>query len=148
MQLKVNHLTILARALLPNADNISTVQDRLHKLLGSLDDDETAFDEPPVTLRQIRKAAIAANTHQQAWFANDDIIPHKFSVGDLGYIPKGRGSDEKNWGEFVLLRNVLEQGSVNLETKDIVEGSQGGWQYGVRKWDDLASFELPGGIFG
>ena len=81
-------------------------------------------------------------------FANDDIIPHKFSVGDLGYLPKGANLDEKNWKEFAVLCNVFEQGRVKLETKDVVEGKQGGWQHGVRAWEDLPSYELPGGLFG
>ena len=148
MQQKVNHLTILARALLPSADNITTVQDRLHKLLGSLDEDDEMFDRPPMTLRQIRKAAIAANTHQQAWFANDGVTPHKLSVGDLGYIPKGSVAGEKNWDEFVVLCNVLDQGLARLETTTVTEGQQGSWQGGFHKWDELVSYELPGGIHG
>ncbi|KAI0744733.1 hypothetical protein C8Q76DRAFT_10245 [Earliella scabrosa] len=148
MQQKVNHLTILARALLPSADNITTVQDRLHKLLGSLDEDDEMFDRPPMTLRQIRKAAIAANTHQQAWFANDGVTPHKLSVGDLGYISKGSVAGEKNWDEFVVLCNVLDQGLARLETTTVTEGQQGSWQGGFHKWDELASYELPGGTHG
>ncbi|KAI0742707.1 hypothetical protein C8Q80DRAFT_1221158 [Daedaleopsis nitida] len=150
VQRKVNHLTILARALLPSADNISNVQERLHKFLGSIDedDDEEPAEVPLMSLRQIRKAAFAANVHQQSWFENENIKPHKYSVGDLGYIPKRKGTDEKDWGEFVVLCNVLQEGLASLEVTPITEGKQGGWQNGTHRWDDMNPYELPGDIYG
>ena len=152
MQRKLNHLTVLARALLPSSDNIEVVQQRLHKLIGSADggdDEECQFGEVPLmSLRQIRKAAIAADAHQQAWYENNGITPHKFSVGDLGYLPKRDGSEEKDWANFVVLCNVLEDGLASLETTRVKEGQQGGWQGGFHKWDTLTPFELPGGVDG
>ena len=152
MQLKVNHLTMLARALLPSSDDIIVVQGRLHKLLGSCEDEEdedfTFDDGPPKTLREIRKAAIAANTHQQAWFENTGIAPHQFSVGDLGYLPKTNVEGEKDWANFVVLCNVFDEGLASLETQTAAEGKQGGWQGGVHNWEDLPTYELPGDIHG
>lgn len=150
VQRKVNHLTILARALLPSGDNIATVQERLHKFLSSIDedDDEEPAEVPLMSLRQIRKAAFAANVHQQSWFENENIKPHKFRVGDLGYLPKREGTGEKNWDEFVVLCNVLQEGIASLEITSTTEGKQGGWQNGVHRWDDMDPYELPGDIFG
>ncbi|KAI1790577.1 hypothetical protein LXA43DRAFT_890846 [Ganoderma leucocontextum] len=151
MQRKINHLTILARAILPSADDISTVHERLHKLLGTIDsefeEEEEPHELPPMSLRQIRQAAISINVHQASWFENNGIVPHKFSVGDLGYIRRTEDG-ENDWSKFVLIGNVLTEGLANLEVSSVTEGKQGGWQDRVHRWDTLAAFELPGGVHG
>ena len=160
-QRKVHHLTMIARASLPGSDDVALVQQRLHKLLDSLDDegddDEEDLDSalilsdkdaPLSSLRQIRKAAMAAGAHQQTWFANDGIAPHRFAVGDIGYLPKTSSNGEKGWEDFVVLCNLFDEGLANMETKHEVNGKQGGWQGGPHRWDDLPAFELPGGIHG
>ncbi|RDX41179.1 hypothetical protein OH76DRAFT_1489711 [Lentinus brumalis] len=149
MQRKVNHLTILARALLPSSEDITSVQGRLQKLLGSLDDEGGLSEIPLMTLRQIRKAAIAADAHQQAWFENTGIPPHRFRVGDLGYLPKRDETEGKDWTKFVVLCNVLEEGLAKLDVSNARTGSKSSWQPGgshVR--EDLAPYELPGGLHG
>lgn len=152
MQRKVNHLTILARAILPSADDISTVHDRLHRLLGTIDSEfedgeEEPLELPPMSLRQIRQAAISINVHQASWFENNGIVPHKFTVGDIGYIPKAKG-EENDWSKFVLIGNVLTEGLAKLEVSNVTEGKQGGWQDRIHRWETLTPFELPGGIHG
>ncbi|PIL25894.1 hypothetical protein GSI_11647 [Ganoderma sinense ZZ0214-1] len=151
MQRKINHLTVLARAILPSTDDISTVHERLHKLLGTidgdLDEEEEPLELPPMSLRQIRQAAISINVHQASWFESSGIAPHKFSVGDIGYIPKDE--DEKSdWSKFVLIGNVLTEGLAKLEVSSTTNGKQSGWRDRIHQSADLASFELPGGIHG
>ncbi len=151
MQRKLNHLTILARAILPSADEISTVHERLHKLLGTIDsergEEEEPLELPPMSLRQIRQAAISIDVHQASWSEDNGIIPHRFSVGDLGYIPESENGGN-GWSNFVLIGNVLTEGLVNLEVSSAAEGKQGGWQDRVYRWDTLMPFELPGGVHG
>ncbi|KAI0717740.1 hypothetical protein C8T65DRAFT_571587 [Cerioporus squamosus] len=148
MQRKVNHLTILARALLPSSANITTAQERLQKVLGSLDDDDGFSEMPLMTLRQIRKAAIAMDAHQQAWFEGSGVPPHQFRVGDLGYLPKGAETDGKNWKDFVVLCNVLDEGLAKLDLSDAREGSKSSWLDGHFQREDLPPYELPGGLYG
>ncbi|RPD77045.1 hypothetical protein L226DRAFT_483343 [Lentinus tigrinus ALCF2SS1-7] len=148
LQRKVNHLTILARALLPNSDDIKTVKERLQKLLGSVDDEEGFSETPLMTLRQIRKAAFAANVHQQAWFENQGIPPHKFRVGDLGYLPKDTTTEGKDWTNFVVLCNILEEGLAKLDVSDATVGHKGSWQDGFHEREDITPYELPGGLHG
>ncbi|KAI0651288.1 hypothetical protein C8Q79DRAFT_1004593 [Trametes meyenii] len=143
-QRKVNHLAVLARALLPGSDDIEVVTDRLQTVLHSIEDGEDEEAEPAqMTLRQIRKAAFAANTHQQAW-RQKTVPPHKFSVGDLGYMPKG--SDD--WSDFVTLCNVLEDGEASFVASGNVTGMQGSWVNSAYERQDLAPYDLPGEIKG
>lgn len=97
----------------------------------------------PLTLRQIRKAAFAADAHQQAWFRNN-IPLHKFEVGDLGYIPKGG----EGWTDFIVCCNVLEDGLVKFETTSVATGHRGLWVNQTYERQPLSSFELPGQVHG
>ena len=150
MQRKVNQLTILARAILPSLDNLSNVRERLHKLLGTIDEEyeeEEPLELPPMSLRQVRRAAVSMNAHEATWYENNGIAPHKFSVGDVGYIPKDDGK-EMDWSKFIVIGNVLTEGMAKLEVRSTAEAHQGGWQDRVHRWDNLTSFELPGGVHG
>ncbi|KAI0668853.1 hypothetical protein C8Q78DRAFT_212859 [Trametes maxima] len=142
-QRKVNHLAVLARALLPGSDNIDVVTKRLHAVLRSVDDEDEEAEPTQMTLRQIRKAAFAANTHQQAW-RQKTVPPHKFSIGDLGYMPQG--SDD--WGDFVTLCNVLEEGEASFEASSHATGMQGSWVNRTYERQDLAPYDLPGEVKG
>ena len=101
-----------------------------------------------MTLRQIRKAAFAADAHQQAWSANRGIPPHKFRVGDLGYLPKGTDADGKDWGNFVVLCNILEEGLAKLDMSDATDGSKGSWLNGHHVQENLTPYNLPDGLYG
>ncbi|KAH9922319.1 uncharacterized protein BXZ73DRAFT_51396 [Epithele typhae] len=153
IQHKLNHLTILARALLPDSGDTVAVQERLHRILGSADcedEDEDAFEilhTPTLTLRRIREAAISAGGHKQVWSESNGIAPHRFAVGDYGYFPKSNVV-EQDWSEFVVLGNVQDEGLVRFETTHVSDGKQGAWHDGCHKWDDVQSFELPDGVHG
>lgn len=151
MQRKINHLTIIARAILPSTDEISTVHERLHKLLGTIDSDldeeEEPLELPPMSLRQIRQAAISINVHQASWFENNGVAPHKFSVGDIGYMSKTEG-EESDWSKFVLIGNVLTEGLAKLEVSSTTDGKQSGWRERIHQSETLASYELPGDVHG
>ena len=101
-----------------------------------------------MTLRQIRKAAFAADAHQQAWSANRGIPPHKFRVGDLGYLPKGTDADGKDWENFVVLCNILEEGLAKLDISDATDGSKGSWLSGHHEQEKLTPYNLPDGLHG
>ncbi|EIW56653.1 uncharacterized protein TRAVEDRAFT_49473 [Trametes versicolor FP-101664 SS1] len=143
-QRKVNHLTMLARALLPDSDNLEVVKKRLQSVLRVTEEEDEEAEVLPLTLRQIRKAAFAADVHNQSWFRNN-IPPHKFSVGDLGYVPKG-GADD--WADFVVCCNVLEDGLAKFETSNSATGKQGMWANRGYERQDIPPFELPGGVHG
>ncbi|TBU45668.1 hypothetical protein BD309DRAFT_955656 [Dichomitus squalens] len=151
MQSRLNHLTVLARMILPSLDNVSIVRERLHKLLGNMhdeyDDEEEPLEIQPMSLRQIRHAAISIGAHQATWHENTGIPPNKFSVGDLGYIPKGDG-EQMAWSNFVAICNVLTEDTAKFEVSSVAGAKQGGWHNGRHQWDELASFELPGGVHG
>ncbi|KAI0632872.1 hypothetical protein C8Q77DRAFT_1263022 [Trametes polyzona] len=143
-RLKINHLAVLARALLPDSDNLDVVKQRLQNVLSvTEDDDDEEAGEIELTLRQIRKAAFAAGAHQQAWFKNT-VPPHKFAVGDLGYMPEG----SSDWADFVVCCNILKDLHATIETTAATTGRQGMWTNRTYERQTLAPFELPGDIQG
>ncbi|KAI0776820.1 hypothetical protein BD413DRAFT_610404 [Trametes elegans] len=142
-QRKVNHLTILARALLPDADNLDLAKARLSSVLHpTTDEDVDEEAEPaPLTLRQIRR--VAFDGPQQAW-QQKTVPPHKFSVGDLGYMPDG----SSDWADFVVLTNVLKDGQAAFEVPSYATGRQGAWVNRAYDTQNLAAYERPGGVYG
>ncbi|OBZ74650.1 hypothetical protein A0H81_05439 [Grifola frondosa] len=141
-QRKVNHLAVLAKALLPNSDDLSLVSSRLQSILGGDEEgdeiDDYAHPASPLTLRQIRLAAFDAHTHQYAWSQN--IVPaYKYAVGDIAYVPSGVVS-----GSFTVLCNV----SAQFEIAEGATGTQGAWAGGFFERHELQPFEYPGGIRG
>ncbi|KAH9856382.1 hypothetical protein C2E23DRAFT_882451 [Lenzites betulinus] len=142
-QRKVNHLAMLARALLPGSDNLEVVKTRLQNVLRAAEADDEEAEASELTLKHIRKAAFAAGAHQQAWFRNT-APPNKFEVGDLGYMPKGAS----DWADFVVCCNVMKEGLAKFETSGKATGSQRSWVNRISDKQTLLPFELPGGING
>ncbi|KAI8972561.1 hypothetical protein BD414DRAFT_425575 [Trametes punicea] len=142
-QRKVAHLAMLALTLLPGSDSLRDVKEGLEKLLLTADQEDEEAEMSPLSLRQIRKAAFVAELHQHVWHRNT-VTPHMFSVGDVGYLPKGSDS----WNDFVVCCNVLRDGLAKFITTDHVAGRQGAWVNRVYESQDISPFELPGGIRG
>ncbi|KAH9893932.1 hypothetical protein C8Q73DRAFT_774184 [Cubamyces lactineus] len=143
-QRKLSHLVLLARTLLPGSDNLTVVKERIQRVLCAEDEeDEEADVSTTLTLRQIRKAAFAVDAPHQAWHRNT-VPPSKYSIGDLGYLPKG--SDD--WEDFVVCCNVFQDNSFNCATSNHVTGRQGQWVNRIYQQQDMSPFELPGDING
>ncbi|KAJ8482575.1 hypothetical protein ONZ51_g5267 [Trametes cubensis] len=142
-QRKLSHLVVLARALLPESDNLTVVKERVQRVLCAEDEEDEEADASSMTLRQIRKAAFAVGAQQQAWFRNT-VPPSKYSVGDLGYLPKG--SDD--WDDFVVCCNVFHDNGFDCTTSSHVTGRQGAWVNRIYQQQDMSPFELPGDING
>ncbi|KAI0326798.1 hypothetical protein GY45DRAFT_1328458 [Cubamyces sp. BRFM 1775] len=142
-QRKLSHLVVLARALLPGSDNLTVVKERVQRVLCAEDEEDEEADASILTLRQIRKAAFAVGAHQQAWHRNT-VPPSKYSVGDLGYLPKG----SNDWEDFVLCCNVFQGNGFDCATSSHVTGRQGQWVDRIYQQQDMSPFELPGDING
>ena len=116
-QIKLNHLSLLAKALLPANDELGAAQTYLGTLTRRIatsddleedeDDDEeavlvrwnaSAVQEPKedVSLRNLRLFALKNSRHLQTW-SNNFVPAFLFRVGDIGYVPStsdvGENSD-------------------------------------------------------
>ncbi|KAI0351618.1 hypothetical protein OH77DRAFT_1429437 [Trametes cingulata] len=140
-QVKISHLAVLARALLPGTDDLEVVKKRLQRVVSAEDEEDEEAEPAHMSLRQIRKAAFAAELEHEPWHRNT-VPPHKFSVGDLGYLPQSCD----DWNDFVVLCNVLQEGTFNLDTFNHATGRQGTWANHFYERQDITPFELPGGI--
>jgi len=143
----MSHLGMLLRSIFPGDAEATLVHARLKRLLHEDDDEEEDdfVDVSRVSLAQIRKAAISSNGHDYAWH-NNRITSHKFSVGDLGYLPsdaEGNFSDS-----FVVICNVIQDQMVNVDVVANSLGEQGAWEGGLRKKQTLQPFCLPYNVHG
>ncbi|CDO70391.1 hypothetical protein BN946_scf184999.g31 [Trametes cinnabarina] len=142
-QRKISHLSMLARILLPDSENLEIVKKRLQEVLAPDEDDDEEAEISSLTLRQLRKAALAAGIYQQAWHRNN-VPPHKFLVGDLGYLPQGSG----DWSDFVVCCNLFGEGLARADTASRATGTQGAWGHGAYERQDLSPFDCPGDVSG
>lgn len=140
MQQKVNHVTYLARALLSSSEDTVSIISRLNKLFLGITEEEWDEDRDHFSLRYIRMAAIKANEQQESWFDNT-VNPYQLTVGDVGYVPTG-----KDFKSFVVLCNVLDEGSLHVVTE--AYATQGSWNNGFRHNQQLQAFVLPRNIYG
>ncbi|KDQ54502.1 hypothetical protein JAAARDRAFT_209229 [Jaapia argillacea MUCL 33604] len=127
---KTNHVNALARALLPSASSPPTLSSQVQALLGEDDDDM-------LSLRKIRMSSIRLDTHQHQWSVNI-VPPHKFSLGDLGYIPPG-----EDFTSFVTLHNVLKEGMASFDVAQDASGTQWNWKEISMGREQLQAFDLP-----
>lgn len=139
LQHRINHLTVLIRALLPGSSDVTRVSERLQHLLGEDTEEE---EEVSLSLAQIRVAAISVGNHDHTWSQNT-VPPYKYSVGDLGYIPEG-----KDFDSFVVLCNVLKDGTADLNTNQLATGSQSSWVNGFINRQQLQPFFYPPNLSG
>ena len=136
LQLKIHHLAVLAKALLPSSDDYSVVDGRLQEILGNEEED---VEES--TLSLIRTIAIKAQTHSQTW-SNKFVPPFTFTVGDIGYIPAG-----EDFKSFVVLRNCIKDELAHLTTEQESSGLHTRWAGGVTH-QQLQSFPVHDGFSG
>ena len=135
-QMKLNHLTLLAKALLPGDDSppvageyLSTVMHEISSASDEPDDDEdeeavlarwkagsASIPTAPLSLSKLRLFAIQNSKHVWSW-SNNFVPPYLFTVGDVGYIPPPTAAADESeqslpaytgFDHFVRLCNVLE----------------------------------------
>ncbi|KAG6837782.1 hypothetical protein H0H93_001709 [Arthromyces matolae] len=127
---RISHLVTLTRGLLPADDAPITLSSRVRSFINSdhEEDEEDSFyrmpKTPKLSLRQLRLSNINADAHNHTWNENGGIPPHKFCVGDIGYIPE----EGKNFSDFVILGNVLKEGLVKFKLREHAYGTQWSWK--------------------
>jgi hypothetical protein len=99
---------------------------RVESLLG--DGVEEGFGP---SLRQIRMSNLNSRSHDHSW-SERTVPPHKFSVGDMGYIPMG-----KDFESFKTLKTVP------FSVKKRAWGDQWCWEHVPIRREPLQSYELP-----
>ncbi|KAF7320918.1 hypothetical protein HMN09_00178500 [Mycena chlorophos] len=129
---QLTQLMALVKSLLPNGSEPPGLSANVQNTLRF---DE---DEPAPTLRQYRQLSIDANSHGYTWNKNSAIPAHKFAVGDLGYIPKG-----KSWAEFVRLGNLFEDKLAEMEVRSGAYGSQWNWKDVPMRRGEMQAFDMP-----
>lgn len=137
MRKKINHLVTLARSLLPSGSEPPQLPSKLQKLI-----EDNDFDTPSLMLRQVRDLTFHAGAHEHSWYERN-VPPCKFSVGDLGYVPRG-----KAWNSFVLLGNVFERDAEALKVSFKANGEYWCWENVPIRRQPLQAFEMPMNISG
>ncbi|KAL4245641.1 hypothetical protein ABKN59_010782 [Abortiporus biennis] len=148
-QLKLNHLTVLARSLLPSEEAAKEANIRVTEMLQDCEEEEASWEtinSSKLTLKALRLLAISRNLHNYTWLQNT-VPPNKYDVGDIGYIPKG-----KDWDEFVVLGNMIKDGLLlknsNVEVEKRTTGSQTAWDGGFIQRHQVQCFNYPDEIYG
>ncbi|KIJ61276.1 hypothetical protein HYDPIDRAFT_97150, partial [Hydnomerulius pinastri MD-312] len=134
---KINHLVTLARALLPSGSEPPQLPATLQPLI-----EDNEFDMPSLTLRQVRDMTFHTGCHDHSWYERS-VPANKFRVGDLGYLPPGKG-----WDGFVRMRNVIEDGLVSLKTGRKERGECWCWENLQEGRQLLQGFDMFGGVKG
>ncbi|KAJ7141866.1 hypothetical protein C8R43DRAFT_584498 [Mycena crocata] len=129
---KLTQLTALVCGLLPSGSNPPGLPSQLRSLLDGNDPYTISL-----SLRQLRMLSIEDNTHGYVWQKGSSIPPHKFHVGDFGYIPTG-----EDWNTFVVLGNILRDGLAALGVENKTSGVQWCWKDRPMRRSDLESFNL------
>ncbi|KAF9456391.1 hypothetical protein BDZ94DRAFT_1229713 [Collybia nuda] len=138
---KITHLVALARGLLPTKNDPPELSPRVKALLSSDGGADLQYSQPKLTLRQVRLSNIEAKTHEHAWNENSCVQAHKFSVGDFGYVPKG-----KDFDEFIVLGNVFKDELAFFPTESRASGSQWCWKDLPIKRTEITPVSLPGNV--
>ncbi|OAX35033.1 hypothetical protein K503DRAFT_830922 [Rhizopogon vinicolor AM-OR11-026] len=132
-QKKINHLVTLARTLLPSERQSPVLPTQLKALI-----EETESETSSLTLRRIRELTWdAEGGHNHAWYERS-VPANKFSVGDIGYIPVG-----KDFGSFVLLCNVIKDGTAAFSLLQRSHGEHWCWKHVPIRRQPLQAYELP-----
>ncbi|KIL57627.1 hypothetical protein M378DRAFT_112740 [Amanita muscaria Koide BX008] len=139
--LRVAHLVSLAKGLLSVAKSSS-----LPLIAGLLEDDESNdfddFDEgPKINMKRLREICTQAGVHNFYWTEMSSIPPHKFAVGDYGFVPK-----KKHFAEFSKLGNIYTDGVANQPITANAQGSQFCWEDRPIQHVEIENFCLPGDV--
>jgi len=138
MRKKINHLVTLARALLPSGRQSPVLPTQLEAMI-----EETEYETPSLTLRQIRNLTWnVEGAHGHTWYERN-VPADKFSVGDIGYIPVGG-----DFGSFVPLSNIIQDGRAALSLSRRSHGEHWCWEHVPIHRQPLQAYELPEGVAG
>ncbi|KIP09448.1 hypothetical protein PHLGIDRAFT_323621 [Phlebiopsis gigantea 11061_1 CR5-6] len=152
-QMKLNHVTLLAKALLPADDTpavageyLTTVMREISAPSDALEEDEDEEAEllrwksgspytsaVPLSLNRLRLFAIRNLKHAWSW-SNNFVPPYLFTVGDIGYIRDPTPDDEESeqtlpaytgFNRFVRLCNIVENAGDHDDELDVEEEATG-----------------------
>jgi len=138
MQMKINHLVTLARALLPGDRQSPVLPEKLEALIEEIESKPSSL-----TLRKIRDLILdAEDGHNHTWYERT-VPADKFFVGDIGYIPAG-----EDFCSFVLLCNIIKDGKVAFSTTQEWRGEQWCWEQSPMRGQPVQAFEMPGFVAG
>ncbi|KAJ7656678.1 hypothetical protein B0H17DRAFT_358540 [Mycena rosella] len=132
---QLTQLTALVASLLPSGSEPPGLPSHTQETLNAIDE---SWGPSTLSLRQFRLLSIEANTHGYVWQKNSSIPAHKFSVGDIGYIPVGG-----DWDAFIMLRNILKDDLASFGVERKASGIQWCWKELPIRHVDLQNFELP-----
>ncbi|KAJ7468590.1 hypothetical protein FB451DRAFT_1039570 [Mycena latifolia] len=135
---QLTQLTALVASLLPSGSKPPGLSSQMKKVLGIT---EESFGPSTPSLRQFRLLGIEASSHGYAWQKNSSIPAHKFSVGDLIYIPPG-----KDWDASVTLGNIIKEGLVDFDLERKASGVQWCWKDIPIRHVALQNFDLQESI--
>ncbi|KAJ7073266.1 hypothetical protein B0H15DRAFT_869336 [Mycena belliarum] len=133
---KLTQLTALVASLLPSGSEPPGLSPQLRQTVGTADESYGTQN-----LRQLRLLGLEGNSHGYVWNKNSSIPPHKFTVGDIGYIPAGR-----DWDSFLTLGNILTEGLASFDLQRKSSGSQWCWKDRPIRQVEMQSFDLPHNI--
>ncbi|KII83852.1 hypothetical protein PLICRDRAFT_444120 [Plicaturopsis crispa FD-325 SS-3] len=136
MRDKINHLLALVRGILPAESEPPALSERAQSLL------EAADDGMCLTVAAMRASSLNAKAHAHTW-SERSVPANKFAIGDLGYIPQGKGFES-----FVLLRNVVKDGLVVFDLTQEAYGTQWTWKNMPTSRQALEGYDLPGDVKG
>ncbi|KAF8622817.1 hypothetical protein AX15_006738 [Amanita polypyramis BW_CC] len=139
--LKIAHLISLARGLFSPAGSSSTVPVAT-KLLENDDDLEYFNDGPKITMKELRRLALEAGIHKFSWTEMSGIPPHKFTVGDFGYVPK-----DKAFTDFIKFGNIYSDGLANIPISARTYGSQFCWEDRPIQHVEMQNFCSSDGVY-
>ena len=122
----------LARSLLPSGSQPPRLPSKLQELI-----EDNDFDTPSLTLRQVRDLTFHPGAHEHSWYERH-VPACKFSVGDLGYVPRG-----KDWNSFVCLGNVIKDDAGTLKLSFKANGEHWCWENVPIRRQPLQVFEMP-----
>ncbi|KAJ6554053.1 hypothetical protein DFH09DRAFT_1166534 [Mycena vulgaris] len=132
---QLTQLTALVASLLPSGSDPPGLSSQIKHVLDATDQ---AYGPSAPSLRQFRMLGIEANAHGYVWQKNSSIPAHKFSVGDIGYIPPG-----KDWDAFITLGNIIKDGLAGFALERKSSGVQWCWKDLPIRHVNLQSFDLP-----
>lgn len=138
---RLSHLVSVIRGLLPPDDAPIALPPRVKALIRDQAEEEISTSTTKLSLRQMRLSNIEAGVHNHVWHENGGVPADKFSVGDFGYIPSG--NDFKN---FVILGNVIQDGSAKFVVQDSAYGSQWSWKDFPIRHVQIEPYTLPEGV--
>ncbi|KAJ7778459.1 hypothetical protein B0H16DRAFT_1846800 [Mycena metata] len=132
---QLTQLTALIANLLPRGNDPPGLPTQIKNVLTAHDD---SWTPSPLSLRQLRMLSIEADAHSYVWKTNSAIPAHKFAVGDIGFIPEGKG-----WDSFVPFANIFKDGLTDLPVQKDASGVSWCWKDVPIRHSSLQNFELP-----